>query len=84
MKYGLILNDEGRILSVGIYHQGFPDDVEQVDVLPEGDHNSYLYIDGEYIYDPQPEEEPVHAPTAEERITELEEALALLLSGVTE
>ena len=29
-------------------------------------------------------EQPMYEPTAEERITELEEALALLLSGVTE
>lgn len=39
---------------------------------------------GEYTIEDDGLEEPVADPTPEERITELEEALALLLSGVTE
>lgn len=38
---------------------------------------------GEYVIVEVPDVEPV-TPTQEERITDLEEALALLLSGVTE
>lgn len=39
---------------------------------------------GEYTIEDDGVEEPVTDPTPEERIKELEEALALLLSGVTE
>lgn len=33
---------------------GLPDDCVMVEDLPEGDIHDYLYIDGEYIYDPLP------------------------------
>lgn len=39
---------------------------------------------GEYTVEDDGQPEPVVEPTAEQRITELEEALELLLSGVTE
>ena len=39
---------------------------------------------GKYTIEDDGEPEPVAEPTPEERIAELEEALALLLSGVTE
>ena len=39
---------------------------------------------GEYTIEDDGESEPVTEPTPEERIAELEEALELLLSGVTE
>lgn len=39
---------------------------------------------GEYTIEDDGEPEPVVQPTQEERISELEEALELLLSGVTE
>ena len=39
---------------------------------------------GEYTIEDDGEPEPVSTPTLEQRIAELEEALALLLSGVTE
>jgi hypothetical protein len=55
--YGLTLAKDNRIEAVGIYHQGFPDDVIVVDVLPEGDISEYRYIDGEYIHDPLPKPE---------------------------
>lgn len=75
MKYGLVLGKDGRILSVGIYHQGFPDDVEQVDVLPEGDYNDYLYLDGEYIYCPRQVETKPVSVSAEEQLAELSAAV---------
>ena len=39
---------------------------------------------GEYTVEDDGQPEPVVEPTAEQRITELEEALELLLSGVAE
>lgn len=39
---------------------------------------------GEYTIEDDGEPEPVAEPTPEQRLAELEEALALLLSGVTE
>lgn len=64
--YGLILDKDGRISSVGIYPQGFPDDVVVVDTLPDGDFNDYLYVNGQYVYDPLPVKEEVVEPTADE------------------
>ena len=57
---------------------------------PEGFDPERMYdwriVDGSFVYDPkpEPEPEPESQPTTEERISELEEALELLLSGVTE
>lgn len=48
---------------------------------------SYKYVNGKAIVIPEeekPEIDPIVAPSAEERIKELEEALALLLEGATE
>lgn len=83
MKYTLNLADDGRILSV-TYEKYAPADAVLVDELPEGNVADYRW-NGEYIHDPLPEPEPpASEPSYEERIAELEEALALLLSGVTE
>ena len=55
-KYILTLNDENRIIVIATWlgdeNEPFPSDYIIVDTLPEGDHNDYLYIDGEYIYSP--------------------------------
>ena len=48
-----------------------------VDEIPDGNLPDYLYIDGEFIYDPLPiPEQPEPKPTQEERITALENQLA--------
>lgn len=52
-----------------------------VDKLPDGDISDYLYINGNYVYEPVPAPPPV--PTPEERIEELEAALSALLRGDT-
>ena len=84
MKYALNLSDDGRILSV-TYEAYAPTDTVLVDELPEGNVADYRYADGEYVHDPIPEEEPAEPKASpEERITELEEALEMLLNGVTE
>lgn len=58
MKYALNLSEDGRILSV-TYPEYAPADAVIVDSLPEGNTADYLYVDGEYIYDPLPEPEDV-------------------------
>ena len=74
----------GRILSA-TYPEFASEDAVIVDVLPEGDISDYLYLDGEYVYDPLPKPEEPEDPVSDaERIAELEAALELLLSGATE
>ena len=85
MSYVLNCDPETkRILSAGIMLKP-PADAVLVDELPEGDTYDYLYVNGEYIYDPLPqpsESEP--QPTQEERIAQLEEELkaAKILLGL--
>ena len=83
MKYALNLADNGRILSA-TFAKYAHDGAVLADELPEGNVADYRYINGEYVYDPIPVPEVENVPTDAERITELEEALAMLLSGVTE
>ena len=84
MRYALNLAEDGHVLSV-TFEKYAPADAVLVEEFPDGNVADYRYVDGEFIYDPIPvEESPEAERTQEERITELEEALALLLSGVTE
>lgn len=79
--YALKLNDDNRILSA-TYLQYAPADAILVDVLPEGDVSDYLYVSGEYVYDPLPVPEPDTTPTNNERLDALEAAmLELILAG---
>lgn len=65
-----------RILSAGIMPHP-PEDAVLVDTLPDGNVVDYLYINGEYVYDPLPEPEPVEpVPSDSERIDALEAKLA--------
>lgn len=58
MKYALNLDPEtGRILSACYVNQFTPSDMVRVDTLPDGDVNDYLYVNGEYVYEPLPKEE---------------------------
>ena len=60
--YALNLAENGRILSA-TYPQYAPADAVIVDALPEGDISDYLYVNGQYVYDPLPEpEQPEPAP----------------------
>ena len=65
MKYALNLAEDNRILSA-TYEQYAPADAVLVDELPDGNIADYLYQDGEYVYDPLPEQETVEEPTTEE------------------
>lgn len=53
MRYALNLADGGRILSV-TYEQYAAPGQPIVDTLPEGNANDYLYVNGEFAYDPMP------------------------------
>ena len=61
MRYALNLADDGRILSVTFEQYAVPGQ-PIVGTLPEGNISDYLYIGGEYVYDPLPHPEP---PTPE-------------------
>jgi len=82
--YALNLAKDGRILSA-TYDKYAPKSQPRVDVLPNGSISDYRCENGEYIYDPLPEEKPQEAqPTQEERIAALEEELnaAKILLGL--
>ena len=76
MKYALNLAEDERILSA-TYPKYAPADAVIVDVLPEGDISDYLYVDGQYVYDPLPE------PVQPEPEATADDVLNALL-GVTE
>ena len=81
MKYALNLDSENRVLSASPLECA-PINATPVDSLPSGDIADYLYIDGEYIYNPLPKVEEEIPITYEERIAALEMAL-LELMGVS-
>lgn len=85
--YALNLSDgDYRILSACVVlPNGDYSNMTVVDTLPEGDITDWRLVDGEYIFDPLPEQEQAEpVRSTEERLTELEEAFALILSGVVE
>ena len=85
--YALYLADDGRILhvtnekfvtNVEAYDpNGDPITIDLVDgyvivdALPEGDVTDYRYVDGEYVYDPLPQEEPQAEPTTDDVLNAL-------------
>lgn len=85
LRYALNLNEDGRILSITEERYAW-EGMPIVDSFPEGNTYEYRYIDGEYIHDPLPEEEPSYEPTEEEDIAALvidhEYRLTLLELGV--
>ena len=52
--YALNLGDDSRVLSV-TYDKFAPEGYPRVDELPDGNVSDYLYVDGQFIYDPLPE-----------------------------
>ena len=53
MKYALNLNEDSRILSV-TYEKYAAPGMPLVDTIPDDNVTDYLYVDGEYVYDPIP------------------------------
>lgn len=81
-RYGLVLDEDSRIISAPVQRYA-PDSAIIVDNLPEGDSRDYLYIDGQYIYDPLPEpEQPEPDPSLETRVTAVESDVADLTAAI--
>ena len=70
MKYALNLADDGRVLSA-TYEKYAVDGMPIVEELPQGCITDYLYVDGQYVYDPLPimEEQPTQLDTIEAQVT---------------
>lgn len=87
MLYALMVADDGRILSVTYPKYASPNSYF-VSELPEGDLHNYLYINGEFIYDPVPEVKVKHNPTPQDDIDSMlidhEYRLTLLELGLNE
>ena len=66
-RYGLVLDENSRIIDAPVQRYA-PADVIIVDKLPDGDFHDYLYLNGEYVYDPLPK--PSNLPVAPRNITE--------------
>lgn len=88
--YALKIKSDGRI-EWATEPKFAPKNGVLVDSLPEGNIVEYRYVDGKFVHDPQPEveqEEPVplvaRVEVLESETADLNEALELLLSGVTE
>ena len=52
--YALNLDINNRILSSCIVLPTTPETMPRIDTLPEGNLNDWLYVGGEYVYDPLP------------------------------
>ena len=90
MKYNFVFNETGRAVVAAIADCPQPEGL-LLEVPEDFDFSraeDWTYADGAWTYDPlppaAPEPEPEPGPSEAERIAELEEALELLLSGVTE
>ena len=84
VRHGLILDENNRIISAVTQRYASADAII-VDNLPDGNMHDYLFIAGEYVYDPLPVPEPSDPqPTQEERIRQLEEQNAILTECILE
>lgn len=85
--YALNLDEEtGRILSA-TFPRYATSGMPMVDELPEGNIGNWLYKDGEYVYDPLPEEEIPDETTIEDlegKVVALEEQNETLLQCILE
>ena len=79
--YALYLDTDGRVLCA-TYPPYAGADAVWMEALPDGDITDYRVAEGAYVYDPLPKPQPT-VPISQ-RVAELELALELLLSGVTE
>ena len=57
-RYGLVLDETNRIVKAPVQRYT-PAGAIIVDKLPDGDFHDYLYLNGEFVYDPLPKPEPV-------------------------
>lgn len=66
MKYGLHLAPDGRVLSAALAEFSAEASVG-AQVLPEGDLADYRFLEGDFVYDPQPRQD-TQLPTQLDRI----------------
>lgn len=87
MKYALNLDENGRILSA-TFEQFAPIDAIVVEALPDGNISDYLYVGGEYVYEPISVEEQKVEPDAQDdtdaMLVDHEYRMTLLELGITE
>ena len=79
-KYALNLGENGRILSVCVCLAGQKYE-NVVDSFPDGDVTNYRYVEGEYIYDPEPKDDP-EEPTEPVEYATYDELAAAIKEGV--
>lgn len=72
-RYGLVLDENNRIIDADVQRYA-PEGAIIVDTLPEGNLPDYLYVNGEYVYDPLPRPEPVEPEPERSVWDELDEA----------
>ena len=77
--YALNISNDGRVLSA-TYAKYAPEDAVRVDKLPEGDISEYLYVGGEFIYDPMPVEPNIEIPSQLD-IIEAQVAYTAMMTG---
>ena len=66
--FALNLGEDGRVLSAN-YAEYAPTDAVLVENIPQGNLSDYRYQDGDFVYDPLPEPEPVtEEPTQLDRV----------------
>ena len=84
MKYALNLAEDKRILSAWkVLPNGNYDGMPIVETLPDGNLLDYLYVNGQYIYDPKPvEPAPEPAPSLESRVSAVESDVASLTAAI--
>lgn len=80
-------SETNRVLSVWNVIDGMEyGDMPMVDAFPVGNVADYLYIDGEFVYDPlpkpEPEPEPEPGPTG--KTVTADEMAAAIMEGVNE
>lgn len=75
--YALSLSENNRILCACVMLPNHDySNMTIVDTFPDGNLPDYLYVNGEYVYDPLPDPEPVEpTPTLEDRVSAVEDQL---------
>ena len=78
--YALKLSEDKRILcALDVLPDHVYSNMTVVETLPKGNVRDYLYVDGQYVYDPLPVPEPEPEEpmsTLEERVSAVEDQLA--------
>lgn len=88
MNIALCLHEDNRIHSAWkVLPNGNYEGMPIVESLPEGNLPDYLYVNGEYVYDPIPKVEVKPEPTAQDdtdaMMVDHEYRLTLLELGIT-